>query len=278
MAVLKHILITAGGTTEPIDTVRRITNMSTGSLCACVYDALATRLSAEREASTKKGLAFRIHYVVSKTAVRPDRNYHLPVTFYEVSDAASAATVLEKILADFPIAAVVHGMAVSDFTTDYVTTRDALISELLVNIEETIAAAPGASSATALRAVLESTFENPQRKLDATQKVRSDSDLVLALKRTPKLIGLFKNHHPDAFLIGFKLLNNVPEAALIEAAATLGENNGCDLILANDAAKIQNGRHEGLLLKGRAVLARYETKQEIAEGLAGQLLSAIGEG
>ena len=55
-----NVLVTSGGTTENIDTVRRISNMSTGKLGSLIAERFADEPNVER-----------VFYICSKTALKP---------------------------------------------------------------------------------------------------------------------------------------------------------------------------------------------------------------
>jgi phosphopantothenate--cysteine ligase len=240
VSTIKHILITAGGTVESIDGVRKISNTSTGSLCACIYEALADYLATAAGTPGHCGRGFTVHYVVSETATRPEVREGLPITFYPVTDVKSVEAVFEKLMAEYSVGYVIHGMAVSDFTKDYLIEREELVCELAYALEK---ADRENLSGEAVQALVRAVLEHPERRYDDSLKVRSKADLMLSLKRTPKLIEKIRKLSPDAFLVGFKLLKGVPEEELIRAAAELSERNGCSLVLANDLDNIRSGRH-----------------------------------
>ena len=269
---MEHILITAGGTVESIDGVRQIRNTSTGSLCAHIYEALADHMAADAAESSRE---FMVHYVVSETAIRPGIRENLPILFYPVTDVKSVAAVLERLLADYDISYAVHGMAVSDFTKDYLIEREALIDELADTLDKALMEERADLTGEKLRALIRTVLARPERRIDVSQKVQSKADLILALKRTPKLIEKIKELSPDCFLVGFKLLKGVPEQELVRVATSLSVKNGCDLVVANDLTKISKDMHEGLLLKGSKIVGRYHTKKEIASGLVRQMLGDV---
>ncbi len=273
MSKIEHILITAGGTIEAIDGVRQISNTSTGSLSACIYEALADYCSNAKSASE-----FMVHYVVSEKAMRPDAKENLPVTFYPVTDVKSVEAVLDRLMTEYKIGYVIHGMAVSDFTKDYLIEREALICELADTLKNAFDESPQNLSTENLREQIRVTLNHPKHSLDASAKVASKADLMLSLKRTPKLIEKFKKLNPECFLVGFKLLKGVPEEELVRVASELSDKNGCDLVLANDMNKIHSNRHEGLLIKNHNIVGRYDTKKEIAEGIARHMLYEVGSG
>ncbi|MPM10431.1 hypothetical protein SDC9_56763 [bioreactor metagenome] len=270
-----HIIITAGGTSEPIDAVRRISNTSTGSLCACIYDALADNIGARAE-SGEKIPPFQVHYVVSASAVRPQPRENLPVSFYPVTSVASVETALEDIMAKHRISYFIHGMAVSDFTKGYLIGRDTLADELAAAAFGAICC--GHADRESIRAAISRVLEHPERSMDSKTKVSSQSELMLSLVRTQKIIGKIKRWDPSVFLVGFKLLKNVTEEELVSVASELAAKNRCDLVLANDAARISKDRHFGLLVKGGRVVGRYATKREIACGIAGQITTSALQG
>jgi len=278
------IVITAGGTAEPIDGVRKITNTSTGRLCACIYDALASQvaeLQTKLQNQGKDQQRWTVHYVASANALRPQPNPALPVTFYAVSDVASCMAVIQQITIENRIDFFIHGMAVSDFTRGYLVEQKALANELVLTVDEFYKKQAAALAETAaenlpalLADVISQVLAYPASAIPAASKLSSQNDLMLALVRTPKIITQIKKWCPNTFLIGFKLLNGASDTELFQAATLLAETNSCDLVLANDAARIDEHHHVGLLVRQGQVIARYQTRQEIASGLASQILTA----
>lgn len=268
---IKHIIITAGGTIESIDAVRQISNTSTGNLCSCIYGALAEYLTA-KTINPEGNSGFMVHYVVSATSIRPEEKKGLPISFYTVTDVKSVESVLEKLLTEYKIDYVIHGMAVSDFTKGYLIERDTLTAELADALGKIPINDRESFSPENLKKLIGRIIENPAGKLDPSVKVSSQSELLLSLNKTPKLIKKIKELSPKTFLVGFKLLKGVTEEELVRVAARLSEKNGCDFIMANDLNSIQHGRHTGLLVKDGKVIERYDTKKEIAHGIAKHML------
>ena len=86
---------------EYIDDVRVLTNISSGLLGKYISNVL---LSNEAE----------VHYVCGKHSLLPD---NLDINYlYRVKTAQDALDAMKKIIDKYPIDAVVHSMAVSDFT------------------------------------------------------------------------------------------------------------------------------------------------------------------
>ena len=234
-----NIVITAGGTTEHIDPVRAITNTGTGTLSSIIADYLI--------GFTKN--IDRIFYIHTPKAKKPkmidDR-----LTFIEVEDTNSVAAAVEKVLTENKIDTFIHAMAISDYYVDFVTTVNGLVNDICTDDNSSLAA----------------NILSGNSKLDNSKKLSSNEDnLVVMLKKTPKIIGMIKELSPETKLIGFKLLNNVSEEELINVAYNLLLKNKCDYVVANDATKISEQRHDALFVDANKNVAfQATTNEEIA--------------
>ena len=227
------IMITAGGTSERIDDVRTITNSSTGRLGYAVGKAFAEKYSDDIE---------KIYYLHGKRASYPDYDNIEPVEIEGVADLQEA---MERILKADKIDAVIHAMAVSDYVVKEVTTLD--------RIQGKDGGESGGLSGN---------------------KISSDiDDLVIHMKRSPKVIGKIKGWSEDSVLVGFKLLSGVPHEELIDVGFRLMEKNGCDFVLANDLREIGSDFHKGYLIHKDRTYDIMETNEEIADMIALRVIS-----
>ncbi|MDE7524720.1 phosphopantothenate--cysteine ligase, partial [Streptococcus agalactiae] len=96
------ILITSGGTTEKIDTVRSITNHATGTL---------GKIIAEKY--LREG--HQVTLVTTKNAVKPESATNLST--FEIEDVDSLIKTLKPLVKEHDI--LIHSMAVSDYTPVY---------------------------------------------------------------------------------------------------------------------------------------------------------------
>lgn len=258
-----HIVITAGGTVEDIDEVRKITNTSTGQLGLYLCDEVIKYMSQNDIED------YQIHYIVTTTAVKPELDDigldHVEV--YEVTDTDSVLNAIEKIFSRQKINYFIHSMAVSDFTTNQMMP----ISQLAEEIANKLTNIPKDHWNKEVEAIL----KNPDCAVNKERKVSSESDLILTLKRTEKIISKLKKQDDTLFLVGFKLLKNVTEEELIKAANRLAEMNGCDLVLANDLQSISEGNHTGLLIRHGEVIGKYEGKKHIAKAIVYQMMKGV---
>lgn len=223
-----HILITSGGTSEAIDSVRSITNHSTGSL-----------------GKTLAGMALskghQVTLITTPTALKPDPHPHLRLLLIE--NVEELLTEMQKEVPHHQ--ALIHAMAVSDYTPVYMT-----------GLEEV-------EKAQDLHTFIHR--ENQEAKISSKEEYQ-----VLFLKKNPKIISLVKEWNPAIQLIGFKLLVDVSSEELIQVAHESLVKNHASMIVANDLTKIQNGQHQAYLVTDNQVL-EASTKTEIAEAILNHL-------
>jgi len=226
--VVINILITAGGTSEKIDDVRVISNFSSGRLGLAIAKAFL---------EYKNFNVGKIYYLCDKNTNAPSDER---VEVVRVMGAQGLLEALKNLLITEKIDAVIHAMAVSDYTVKQITTLDAIKAG-----EE----------------------ENPGKELAAGKISSEIEDLVIVLKKTPKVIGEIKKLQKDTILIGFKLLTNVEKDVLIETGYQLLQKNDCNMVLANDLVDITDEEHVGYLISQKGDYEKLTTKKQIAEAI-----------
>ena len=290
---MKTVLITAGGTAEPIDNIRSITNTGTGALGSLIAGSFAKSRSVER-----------IIYVHGKNAVLPKTKKAVCI---EAASTAGLQEAVRRACAEYKPNAIIHSMAVSDYSVGAVVRAEDLID---------IAAKAGAARAEAKLDELSSqviserigsakTAEELARAYDylpdgkpaaqdaeaavqaereALLKLAREKDLrdefnkipssagspVILLTPTPKIIPELRKLAPEAVIVGFKLLDEVKKKELLDTAKRLMEKNDCDFVLANDYRTVQKGadKHVGHLMARGGKVETFTGKQAIADGIA----------
>lgn len=254
-----NILITAGGTSEKIDDVRKISNTATGRLGSMIADTFLS----------KKNVS--VTYVCPKDALVP-RNKCADIIY--IDNVRMLKLTLEKTLREHTFDAIIHSMAVSDYSVKYNASSTDLanfISENLIYNNEIIK-----NKDDILKQV--HTAITTYQEQENTKKISSDiENLVLCLEKTPKIIELFKKIQPTAILVGFKLLVDVEESQLLHAAKKLMDKNQCDFVFANDQINIDENYHRGLLIGDEEVITRLNTKSEIASEIVNCVILKIEE-
>lgn len=240
-----EIIITAGGTSEKIDNVRKITNSSSGKL-GCM---IANKLIELHEEKINK-----IYYICSKNSIKPS---HEKIKIIEIFDTQDLEMTIRNLLNGNNINYFIHSMAVSDYAVDYVTTAESLA----LNIENN----PG-------KDILDLICKNKENLTDS--KISSNQEnLIIKLKKTPKIISLIKKISPSTYLVGFKLLDNVSEENLINTAVNLKNRNKCNLVVANDLENIRNGNHKAFIIKTFDDYITAYGKEDIAKKLIEVMLN-----
>lgn len=251
---MMHIAITAGGTEEPIDGVRKITNMSSGSLGWHCLEAVLAFM--RKQAKTD----FVIHYIKAPQAVtrklgEEDASH---VDFINVSNTQSVYDSIDALMDKVNVDFFIHAMAISDFSYAY----SASISSLAKELHQHITANKAIS-----KEEIESVLSNPKTKHDADEKIASTEKIIMGFETTPKVISLIKQKNRETFLVGFKLVKHNNDNNLMKEAEKLRLKNNCDAVFANEASQLSEKGHTGLLLHKGEIVARPVSKREIAESI-----------
>jgi phosphopantothenate---cysteine ligase (CTP) len=242
------VLITAGGTTEPIDSVRSITNTSTGKLGSLIADAY----SEIDEITT-------IFYVCGKNSIIPHTK---KAEIIIVDTVASLELAVQNIIESNSVDFIIHSMAVSDYRVKTVTSVP-MVSNALNNKLDIFHE----------KAIIQEDFvaallQDSETIINSDGKIRSNiKDLILCMEQTPKVISLFQKIAPRAILVGFKLLDQVGVDELIKTAFRVLQDNYCSFVLANDLQDITRDQHIGYLIDNHRNYQKYVTKEEIADAI-----------
>ncbi len=226
------IVLTAGGTREPIDDVRYVSNVASGALPAAMANALLA-------------LGHRVHYLHGPGALLPGHaTLDLDLTALP-PDALHAQTAAWLAQAAAQQAALAHGQ----LTLHPVQTA-AEVAKTLRELCQTLQ--PDAVAC----AMAVADFA----PVAASGKVSSRrASLTLEMAATAKAIDGVKPVAPRTRLLGFKLLSGASEPELVEAAQRQVARAGSDLVFCNDMLDLRQGLRRGLLIAADGtVRARLE--------------------
>ena len=106
------VVITAGGTSEKIDNVRKITNSSTGKLGLCIANEFLKTIED-----------VEVTYICSKEAFCPSDDR---VKIKRIIGVDDLEREVRNVLENNDIDVFIHSMAVSDYKVDYVSTLEKL--------------------------------------------------------------------------------------------------------------------------------------------------------
>jgi len=251
-AYMPKIIITSGGTREKIDDVRSISNISTGKLGSAIANAFYNSIPD-----------IEIIYICSESAIVPEIPCKEIIKVNSVNDLSKA---LKSLLTREKIDAVIHAMAVSDYAVSGVVTAES-IAKCISHKVKSLDMGDATTLETLEDTILKSIVTNGNHFDNASKLPSSLSNLMLSMKKTPKIINMIKELQPETILVGFKLLNRVDEQELIETGHKLLLKNKCDFVLANDLCSINQESHTGYLITPDAKYSKFDTKQNIATGI-----------
>lgn len=239
------IIITAGGTSERIDNVRKITNSGSGKLGFTIANKLI---------EIKNNYIDKIYYICSKGSFKPDNE---KIEIIEIVDTKDLEMTIRKLLTEEKIDYFIHSMAVSDYTVDYVTTAE----KLALNIESN-----KNSNVTQI-------ISNYKDGITDSKISSYEENLIIKLKKTPKIISMIKDISPKTFLVGFKLLDKVSENELLDVAIKLKDKNKCNIVIANDLENIRNGSHKAFIIKENNNYITASDKEDISVKLISEMMN-----
>lgn len=226
------ILVTSGGTTVPIDSVRSITNMSKGTFGARI--ALA---------------ALEYYKNNFVTLFRAENSKGL------LSDNINLSKeTLESVLQKVARIEKIKDLYGNRYEEETFKTFEEYYSGLDTNVT---LSRPNITFLAA--AVSDYTPTQTEGKIQSSEKVSID------LNPNPKIIKLVKKWVPETILVGFKLLVNASDEELVAAANKSIKDNGCDMVVANDISSIRAGNHRILIVRPGRRTEIFEAKENLEE-------------
>jgi phosphopantothenate-cysteine ligase len=246
-----RILITAGGTTEAIDSVRGITNHSTGKLGTTIADCFAKQNNY-------------VELITSTHAMPPPQNPKIHTSY--VTNTEQLLTTLTQQLTTQRFDVVIHSMAVSDYTPVLACSQE----ELATKIEKKLSQGLSVNEAF-------TTIAKSSKISTINKKISSiNENLITILKSNPKVIQKIKELQPQTLLVGFKLLVSVTQKKLLTVARESMKSAHADFFIANDLTEINKENHHAYLLNNQNDLYHEAfTKKEIATLLFEQITERI---
>ena len=223
------VLITSGGTTIPIDRVRKIINMSKGTFGSQICSSFIEKYKQEDNIFHNidtLDITFLTH-VYGKTPEGLRENYwnceeRYGIKFINFDTYDDYKKELFNLLDKEKFDIIILAAAVSDYGVD-----------------------------------TNSFFDG---------KIRSTEDqMVIKLIKLPKLINFVREKQKDSIFVGFKLLVDSTEEQLKEACIKSINDNKLDLIVGNDLRDIKNNNHTltlGITVGDNVIFEKY-SKQEV---------------
>lgn len=202
------VLVTSGGTKVPIDGVRDITNMSSGTF--------GSKIAKEFMVAGHNVHFF--HAKESKTPFKFELNF-ANHTFLE------ASMIFNAFVNDMSL---YYDRYMESTFRNYDDYSDGLFN-LLREGDFKIVVLAAAVSDYGVKPI--------------EGKIRSGNDLQIDLTPLPKVISKIKKEFPDICLVGFKLMVGSTYEELKDAILNSIKTNDCDLVVGNDLNQLKSGNH-----------------------------------
>lgn len=232
---MKRVLITGGPTNEYIDAVMKITNMSSGKVAI----ELAEHFIAGGYEVTLLLTSNIKHPILDKLSKHPS----FILVRFETTEELENSIAEYSVLLDYDI--VIHSAAVADYKPAYSFRLEDMAKEIAQKISEN----SFDKSAEQMEKDILSIMSNPDCKVNDNTKISSvEPHLTVKLGLTPKIIASLRKLFPNAFICGFKLLENVAEEELVDAAVAQVNKCRTNLCFANDLAELRKGNSARLVV------------------------------
>ncbi len=236
-----NILITGGGTAEPIDSVRYITNFSTGKTSSFLADFFA-------RCENENGEQNNVTALMAENAIKPRNKNVKVITFKTFCDLQNALKTECKKSYDV----IIHAAAVSDFSVK--------------SIE----------------------IDGKTYSPEELQKISSENEVVLRLKKNPKILSEIKSWTKGSDknktkLVAFKLTSNATSEEQLDAVKKLFDSTDFDFapdfVVQNDKSEISQNKHPcKIFAKDKnqtcKLVAKTKTLEELAESLMKTILQS----
>jgi phosphopantothenate-cysteine ligase len=224
---VKKVLITGGPTNEYIDEVMKITNMSSGKIAIEL-----AKLFVDNGYNTTLMLTKNIKNPILDGLETKD-NFCLER--FETTDELYDLLIVASVTTPFDI--IIHSSAVADYKPEFSFRLEDMAKELT----EAMIGCSGMES-DQIEKIFLNIMKNPCCKINDSTKISSiEPNLTVKLGLTPKIIANLREWFPDAYICGFKLLENVSEAELIDAAMKQLDKCKTNIVFANDLAELRKG-------------------------------------
>jgi phosphopantothenate---cysteine ligase (CTP) len=236
-----NVVVTGGGTIAPVDDVRLLTNVSSGRLAAAITESFLDRGAS----------VWHIHAPSAQLPLKRHARFDL--------DAVDFAAELYRL---------------TRLRRRWLGRRDRLhlvslekgtVAEYEATLRATLQARP---IDVAVLTMAVSDFEPEPYPGKLSSEAES---LVIRCHRTPKVIRSVRDWAPSAYLVGFKLLSDVPADELIRRAEEACRINRADLTVANDLRTLRQGRHALHLVRPGAVAETLEPGDDLADRLVARI-------
>lgn len=236
---MKRVLITGGPTNEYIDEVMKITNMSSGKVAV----EMAKHFVED---------GYEVTLLLTKGIKNPmldklENSGNFALMRFETTEELLNSIEVCATMAHYDI--IIHSAAVADYKPEFSFRMEDMAEEIANFIGDNARDINESFTTEDIRREIYHILTNPECKVNDDTKISSvEPNLTVKLGLTPKIIASLRQMFPNAFICGFKLLENVPEGELVEAAMKQIAKCHTNLVFANDLAELRKGNTSRLVV------------------------------
>lgn len=234
---MKRVLITGGPSNEYIDEVMKITNMSSGKIAI----ELAKYFVED---------GYMVHLLLTKNIKSPvldalNKQDNFALMRFETTEELLNNIYTCSNMMQYDV--IIHSAAVADYKPAYSFRLEDMATEIADKLSQ--CSQLGAMTTQSMADIVLEILKNPDCKVNDSTKISScEPNLTVKLGLTPKIIESLRKLFPKAFICGFKLLENVSEEELVDAAMKQIKRCNTNLVFANDLAKLREGQAARLVV------------------------------
>ena len=234
---MKRVLITGGPSNEYIDEVMKITNMSSGKIAI----ELAKYFVED---------GYMVHLLLTKNIKSPvldalNKQDNFALMRFETTEELLNSIYTCSNMMQYDV--IIHSAAVADYKPAYSFRLEDMATEIADKLSQ--CSQLGAMTTQSMADIVLEILKNPDCKVNDSTKISScEPNLTVKLGLTPKIIESLRKLFPNAFICGFKLLENVSEEELVDAAMKQIKRCNTNLVFANDLAKLREGQAARLVV------------------------------
>lgn len=247
-----NIIITAGGTTEKIDGIRKITNISTGKLGSTILEQIVTKFKHEKNLC--------IYYLSPRSSIKPKYIDESKIIYLDTDSLEQVNFALTKLFEHSSIDWFIHSMAVSDFQIKNIVSKDEINNYIKNNIKRGM-------STEQIMEVIDSSFDIVHNYFHDNKISSNKNNLIINLHKTNDFLEKVRNEYKDTKIISFKLLNGVIRDELIKEGMDLLRKTRSEYVVASDLKDIKTGLTVSLLINKNGDTIDMITKNDIAENI-----------
>jgi phosphopantothenate---cysteine ligase (CTP) len=247
-----NIIITAGGTTEKIDGIKKITNISTGKLGSMILEKIVEKFKNEKELC--------IYYLSPRSSIKPKYIDESKIIYLDTDSIEQVNFALTKLFQHSHIDWFIHSMAHSDFQIKNIISKKDINNYIHTHIKN------GMTSQEIIK-VIDASHDKVHNFFNDRIISTENDELIINLTKTQNFLEKVRNDYKDTKIISFKILNGSIRETLIKEGIDLLKKTKSEYVIASDLKDIKTGLTVSLLINKNGDAIEMIDKNDISENI-----------